>query len=81
MACGKPIIVSASGGMRETISHERTGLVVPKGDPAALADAAYRLLKDTELRERLRLNASKYVSNFDNVRYVDRLDGLYRAVT
>jgi glycosyltransferase involved in cell wall biosynthesis len=37
MAARVPLIASAVGGLREMISHGRTGLLVPPGDPEALA--------------------------------------------
>jgi glycosyltransferase involved in cell wall biosynthesis len=41
---------AAAGGL---VRHERNGLVVPAGDPAALAGALRRLRDDAPLRERL----------------------------
>jgi glycosyltransferase involved in cell wall biosynthesis len=41
---------AAAGGL---VRHERTGLVVPAGDPAALAGAIGRLHRDPPLRDRL----------------------------
>jgi glycosyltransferase involved in cell wall biosynthesis len=35
------------------VLHERTGLIVPVDDPAALAEALVRLLRDRALAERL----------------------------
>src|SRR5207253_4318491 len=51
MAAGKPVVVSRSGAMPQILGD--TGLVVPKRDPAALADAVGRLLDDPLLRARL----------------------------
>ena len=53
MACGKPVIASAVGGLRELVDDGATGLVVPPDDPAALALALARLAGDPELRLRL----------------------------
>jgi glycosyltransferase involved in cell wall biosynthesis len=52
---GVPVIATTAvgavaGGL---VSHERTGLVVPPGDPAALAGALRRLHEDPALRARL----------------------------
>lgn len=45
-AAGLPIVATAVGGNREIVGHGRTGLVVPSGDPAALAVALGQLLDD-----------------------------------
>jgi glycosyltransferase involved in cell wall biosynthesis len=35
----RPVIATNVGGLGEVVKHGATGLVVPPGDPAALADA------------------------------------------
>jgi len=52
-ACGLPVVVSDAGGLPEVVDHGRTGLVVPRDDPAALAAALARLLQAPEERQRL----------------------------
>jgi glycosyltransferase involved in cell wall biosynthesis len=56
-ACGRPIVTTDVIGARDMVEHERTGLLVPVRDPAALADAIERLLGDAALAERLRRRA------------------------
>lgn len=51
MGCGAPVIVSDGGALPEVAGD--AGLVVPKGDPGALAEAIARLLDDPEERIRL----------------------------
>ncbi len=53
MAMGRPVIASDVDGLREIITHERDGLLVPAGDVAALAAAISRLMADRVLAERL----------------------------
>ena len=53
MAIGRPVIASRVGGLPEIIDDEQTGLLVPPGDPAALAAAISRLLDDGALAQRL----------------------------
>ena len=53
MAHGRPVVASAVGGLKDAVEHERTGLLVPPGDPAALRAAIERLLTDATLRARL----------------------------
>jgi phosphatidylinositol alpha-1,6-mannosyltransferase len=42
-ACGKPAIASAISGCSEAVIHGETGLLVPPGDPKALAAAIERM--------------------------------------
>lgn len=53
MAAGIPVVSSAVGGMPESVRDGENGLLVPPGDPGALADAIGRLLADPALRRRL----------------------------
>jgi rhamnosyl/mannosyltransferase len=50
MACGLAVIGTRIGGIPEVIEDGRTGLLVPRDDPGALAAAICRLLEDDELR-------------------------------
>ncbi len=52
MACGTPVIGSSSGGIPEMVGE--AGLIVPEGDPPALAAALARLAADDNLRRSLR---------------------------
>jgi glycosyltransferase involved in cell wall biosynthesis len=45
-AWGVSVIASDVGSIREIIEHEKTGLLYPPGDTAALADAINRIIKD-----------------------------------
>jgi glycosyltransferase involved in cell wall biosynthesis len=47
-ACGTPVICTDAGAMREFVREGRTGLVVPEGDPAALARALAELAEGME---------------------------------
>jgi glycosyltransferase involved in cell wall biosynthesis len=52
-----PVVATQVGGMRDTVIHEETGLVVPIGDAQRLAAAIRRLLDDRALGERLATEA------------------------
>lgn len=53
MASGKAVIASAVNGTRDYVQDGATGILVPPGDPEALADAIARLDRDPELRRQL----------------------------
>src|SRR5207245_8825516 len=63
MACGKPVVsTDLPTGVRLVNRAGETGLLVPPGDPAALAEAITGLLRDPDLRERLGQAARERVS-------------------
>lgn len=49
---GVAIVASDAGGLPEIVADGKTGLLVPPGDAAALAEAVSRLLADAGLRAR-----------------------------
>ena len=53
MACGRPVVATTMGGIPEVVIAGETGLLVPPGDPVALAAAFERLVDDAGLRRRL----------------------------
>lgn len=53
MASSIPLIATRIGTLPEVIDEERSGLLVPAGNAAALAGGISRLLRSTELRERI----------------------------
>jgi D-inositol-3-phosphate glycosyltransferase len=65
MACGRPLVASAVGGLRDTVVPGETGLLVAPQDPQALAAAVGALQADPDLRKIMSLNgrgraASRY---------------------
>ncbi len=66
----RPVIASNIQGLAEIIESERTGLLVPADDPAALAAAIARLLDDPALAEQLAEAGRKQaVTRFSVARY------------
>jgi glycosyltransferase involved in cell wall biosynthesis len=53
MACAKPVVATAAGGIPEVVVDGETGLLVPPRDDRALAAAVVRLLRDEALRARM----------------------------
>ena len=50
MASARPVVSTAIAGIPEAVVHGLTGLIVPSGDPEALANALDRLIRDQWLR-------------------------------
>jgi glycosyltransferase involved in cell wall biosynthesis len=53
MACERPVVVAKEGGAAELVTDDVDAVAVAPRDPAALADAIVRLVRDAALRERL----------------------------
>ena len=53
MLAGRPVVASDAGGLRDVVEHGVSGLLVPPGDPAALAQALDALLDDPRRRARM----------------------------
>jgi glycosyltransferase involved in cell wall biosynthesis len=53
MASGVPVVGPCVGGVPDVIDAGTTGIVIPPGDAAAVADAIVRLLEDPELRRKM----------------------------
>ena len=58
LAFGKAMVLSDVGGFREIVEDHRAGVLVPPGNPEALAAAINRLLADAEERRRLEQRAA-----------------------
>jgi len=80
-ACGTPTVASDSPGLRDSVRHGETGLLVPHGDVAALADGLRALLLDPALRDRLAEGARRFAGAFSWERSADRTEAhLHRVL-
>jgi len=80
-ASGLPVVATRAGGIPYIAVHEETALLVPCGDPAALAEAALRLLEDPELAERITTAAHRYCQRFSATEIGRQWAELYRELT
>lgn len=65
MASGVPVVATPVGGIPEMIEPDISGVLTPAGDPAALADAVLRVLRDPGLAQRLgRAGRSRVAERF-----------------
>ena len=77
-ACGLPLITTDVPGCREVVSDGVDGLLVPKGDSKALAQAIRQLQDDPELARRLSVAARlKARSQFDEHIVIQRTLEVY----
>jgi phosphatidyl-myo-inositol alpha-mannosyltransferase len=79
-ACATPVVASDITGYRDVMTDE-TGLLVPPGDPGALADAVACLLADEPRRQQLgdasrRLARERY--SWDDI--ARRLSAIYEGL-
>jgi glycosyltransferase involved in cell wall biosynthesis len=64
MACEVPVVSTRVGGIPFLLDDGRTGLLVAARDPAAMADAALRLLQDAALALRIRAAAASDIRRY-----------------
>ena len=82
MAVGRPVVSTTTGGIPDTITDGRTGLLVPPADAPAIAAAVRRLMAHPALAERLaREGAASVRSRFDRGRTADDIAAIYRRLT
>lgn len=55
MACERPVVASAVGGIKEVVVDGETGFLVPPADPPALAEALRKVLADPEMGRQMGL--------------------------
>lgn len=80
MACGTPVVASQVGGLAFLVQDGLTGYVVPDGDPQALSERLRLLLMDSELRQRMGMQAAAYARQYAWENIVERLLGVYSEV-
>jgi len=61
---GKPVVATTVGGLPEVVRSGETGLLVPPGDPGALADAISALLLDDAARLRMGVSARAFFETY-----------------
>lgn len=81
MACGTPVVGSRVGGIKSTVRHGRSGLLVPPNDPSALADTLAALYHDPELARTYGEAGRERANRHYTWSYVtDRIESFYLRV-
>ena len=79
-ACGTPAVGYDVPGLRDSIRHGETGILVPSGDVEALAEAVATLLTDDGFREKLSKNALEWSRQFSWDRSAEEFKELLKGV-
>lgn len=79
-ACGTPTIASDAPGLRESVLHGETGLLVPHGDVAALTESIAALFADAARREVMGRQARVFAEGFSWGASTDAFEGLLKRV-
>jgi glycosyltransferase involved in cell wall biosynthesis len=78
LAAQRPMVATAVDGTVEVVIDGQTGLTVPPENPAALAAALIRLLREPELRHRLARTGRQFVlEHFSQQQQVRKTQELY----
>jgi glycosyltransferase involved in cell wall biosynthesis len=78
MAAGKPVVATRVGGVPEAVVDGETGLLVPAGDPRALASAILAMLRDPVRAKAMgSAGRDRVVREFGMDRAVQAMERLY----
>jgi glycosyltransferase involved in cell wall biosynthesis len=80
MTTGTPVVATNVGGLPEVVEDDRTGLLVPPRDPAALAQAISALLADPERGRRLAAAAAERMRHYTIDTVAQRFADLYEQL-
>jgi glycosyltransferase involved in cell wall biosynthesis len=81
MGCETPVVATDAGGLPEVVEHGVTGLIVPRGDSAALAEAIGSLLADpARSAEMGRAGRQRALRLFDWDRSAEQFEQIYATV-
>ena len=81
MQAGLPVVASNTGGIPDVIEDGVNGMLVPPGEPEALAHAINHLLADRDLARRLSEGAQERAKDYDWEVLAERVLRVYQDVT
>jgi len=80
LAAGTPVVATDVGAIRQMIRENETGYVVPRRNPADMAEAILSLLKEPSARDRMgpacKAEAAKYTMGAVSQQFADLYTGL-----
>ena len=76
--CGKPVIASDAGGVRDTFINNETGFLIPQNDAKTFVDKLSLLIKDKVLRESMGKRGAAFAqTKFSKAAEVENIKQLY----
>ena len=79
MLCGLPIVTTSVGSILEAVHDGENGLIVRPQDSVEIAAALERLLRDTDLRQRLGEQGRRFaLANFGLEVMLDKMEAVFR---
>jgi glycosyltransferase involved in cell wall biosynthesis len=80
MACAKPIVAFAVGGLTDLIENKKNGLLVSPYDTEAMAEAIAQILNDSELAKGMAEESRNRATRFDWPIILNQYQDLYHKV-
>jgi len=81
MYAGLPVVATAVGGIPNVVKDQKTGFLVPPGQPARLAERLLFLWRNPAAREQMgAAGANRARATFSEARYVDEVAALYESL-
>ena len=81
LACGRPVVASAAGGLQLTVHDGENGYLAPPRDASAFAARLAPLLRNPMLAQRMSLAARRSAEPYGWDVIADRVRCLYEAVS
>ena len=79
-SCGKPVVATNVGGVRDTLIDKQTGFLVPPGDVQAMVKKLQYLVENAELRTQMGLQATEFASSqFSKQAEIENFKKLYSS--
>lgn len=79
MACGLPVVVTDAPRFR-AVEDERTGLLVPPGNPTTMAGTVLRVLRSKKLASKLGRNAMEAAQEYTSQKIARRYEELIASI-
>ncbi len=81
MACERPLVVSDADGLKEVVEQNVSGIIVPRKNPNAIAEALFALITNENYARKLGSNGRQRVLNLYNWdKNVDNMLDIYKEI-